>query len=171
VNLHALDVAALVGYLLIITGVGFYFSRKNTSTEEYFVGGRSFSGWVIGLSLVGTSISSITFLAYPGDAFKTSWLRFVPNLMLPIGILFAAYFFLPFFRRGKVTSAYEYLEDRFGPSVRVYGAIAFIIAQIVRVHDLILTVFTHPRINGFGVNLGDYFGRGHRSDLHHYWWY
>jgi SSS family solute:Na+ symporter len=133
VNLHALDIAALVGYLLIITGVGFYFSRKNTSTEEYFVGGRSFSGWVIGLSLVGTSISSITFLAYPGDAFKTSWLRFVPNLMLPIGILFAAYFFLPFFRRGKVTSAYEYLEDRFGPSVRVYGAIAFIIAQIVRV--------------------------------------
>jgi len=82
---------------------------------------------------VGTSISSITFLAYPGDAFKTSWIRFVPNLMLPIAILFAAYFFLPFFRRGKITSAYEYLEDRFGPSVRVYGAVAFIIAQIVRV--------------------------------------
>lgn len=132
-NLQTLDMVALIGYLLIITGVGVYFSRKNTNTEEYFVGGRSFGGWVIGLSLVGTSISSITFLAYPGDAFKTSWLRYVPNLMLPIGILIAAYFFLPFFRRGKITSAYEYLEDRFGPSVRVYGAIAFIIAQIVRV--------------------------------------
>ena len=132
-SLQPLDILALVGYLLIITGIGFYFSRKNTNTEEYFVGGRSFGGWVIGLSLVGTSISSITFLAYPGDAFKTSWLRFVPNLMLPLGILIAAYLFLPFFRRGKVTSAYEYLEDRFGPSIRVYGAIAFIIAQIVRV--------------------------------------
>lgn len=132
-SLHPLDIAALSAYLLLITGIGFYFSRKNTNTEEYFVGGRSFSGWVIGLSLVGTSISSITFLAYPGDAFKTSWIRFVPNLMLPIAILFAAYFFLPFFRRGKITSAYEYLEDRFGPSIRVYGAIAFIIAQIVRV--------------------------------------
>jgi len=128
-----LDIAALAAYLLLITGIGFYFSRRNTNTEEYFVGGRSFSGWVIGLSLVGTSISSITFLAYPGDAFKTSWIRFVPNLMLPIAILFAAYFFLPFFRRGKITSAYEYLEDRFGPSIRVYGAVAFIIAQIVRV--------------------------------------
>ena len=132
-SLHPLDIAALAAYLLLITGIGFYFSRKNTNTEEYFVGGRSFSGWVIGLSLVGTSISSITFLAYPGDAFKTSWIRFVPNLMLPIAILFAAYFFLPFFRRGKITSAYEYLEDRFGPSIRVYGAVAFIIAQIVRV--------------------------------------
>jgi len=133
VSLHPLDIAALVAYLLLITGIGFYCSRKNTNTEEYFVGGRSFSGWIIGLSLVGTSISSITFLAYPGDAFKTSWIRFVPNLMLPLAILFAAYFFLPFFRRGKVTSAYEYLEDRFGPSIRVYGAVAFIIAQIVRV--------------------------------------
>ncbi|MEH6345878.1 MAG: sodium:solute symporter [Bermanella sp.] len=132
-SLHPLDIAALAAYLLLITGIGFYFSRKNTNTEEYFVGGRSFSGWVIGLSLVGTSISSITFLAYPGDAFKTSWIRFVPNLMMPIAILFAAYFFLPFFRRGKITSAYEYLEDRFGPSIRVYGAVAFIIAQIVRV--------------------------------------
>ena len=132
-SLHPLDIAALAAYLLLITGIGFYFSRKNTNTEEYFVGGRSFSGWVIGLSLVGTSISSITFLAYPGDAFKTSWIRFVPNLMLPLAILFAAYFFLPFFRRGKITSAYEYLEDRFGPSIRVYGAVAFIIAQIVRV--------------------------------------
>ena len=132
-SLHPLDIAALAAYLLLITGIGFYFSRRNTNTEEYFVGGRSFSGWVIGLSLVGTSISSITFLAYPGDAFKTSWIRFVPNLMLPIAILFAAYFFLPFFRRGKITSAYEYLEDRFGPSIRVYGAVAFIIAQIVRV--------------------------------------
>lgn len=132
-TLHALDIAALVGYLLLITGIGFYFSKKNTSTEEYFVGGRSFSGWVIGLSLVGTSISSITFLAYPGDAFKTSWLRFAPNLMLPLAMLVAAYYFLPFFRRANTTSAYEYLEDRFGPSVRVYGAIAFIVAQIVRV--------------------------------------
>lgn len=132
-NLHAFDIAVLITYLLVIMAIGAYCSKKNTSTEEYFVGGRSFSGWVIGLSLVGTSISSITFLAYPGDAFKTSWLRFTPNIMLPFSVLIAAYFFLPFFRRGKITSAYEYLEDRFGPSVRVYGAIAFIVAQLVRI--------------------------------------
>ncbi|WP_396587065.1 sodium/solute symporter [Bermanella sp. R86510] len=132
-NLQFLDLLALIGYLAIITGVGVYFSRKNTNTEEYFVGGRSFGGWVIGLSLVGTSISSITFLAYPGDAFKTSWLRYVPNLMLPIAVVFAAYYFLPFFRRRNTTTAYEYLEDRFGPSIRVYGAVAFIIAQLVRI--------------------------------------
>src|SRR5690606_3352681 len=113
--------------------IALYCSRRNTSTEEYFVGGRRFRGWVIGLSLVGTSISSVTFLAYPADAFKTGWLRYLPNLALPFAIAMAAWFFLPFFRRGNLTSAYEYLEQRFGPSLRVYGAAAFIIAQLVRV--------------------------------------
>lgn len=132
-SLHPIDLAVLLLYVVVVTAIGIYFSRKNTSTEEYFVGGRSFSGWIIGLSLVGTSISSITFIAYPADAFKTAWLRYLPNLMLPLAIVVAAYVFLPFFRRKRITSAYEYLEDRFGPSIRVYGAIAFIVAQVVRV--------------------------------------
>ncbi len=132
-SLSSLDLITLVIYLLLVLGIGIYFSKKNTSTEEYFLGGRSFSGWVIGLSLVGTSISSITFLAYPGDAYKTAWLRYLPNLMLPIAVLIAAYVFLPFFRRGKTITAYEYLERRFGPSIRIYGAMTFIIGQLVRI--------------------------------------
>lgn len=132
-SLHWLDIVMLVSYMGALLIMGIYFARKNTNTEEYFVGGRSYSGWVIGLSMVGTSISSVTFLAYPADGFKTAWLRFIPNLMLPIGILIAAYFFLPFFRRSKTTSAYEYLEHRFGPSVRVYGAVTFIIGQLLRI--------------------------------------
>jgi len=131
-NLHWLDIGTLSVYLGGIIATGIYFSRKNTSTEEYFVGGRSFAGWVVGFSLVGTSISSITFLAFPADAFKTAWLRYLPNLMLPVGIVIASYVYLPFFRRGKITSAYQYLEGRFGPSIRVYGAGAFIITQLVR---------------------------------------
>ncbi len=132
-KLHPLDIAALLAYLVGMAAMGVYFSRKNVNTEEYFVGGRSFGGWIIGLSLVGTSISSLTFLAYPGDAFKTSWLRFLPCLMLPLGVFIASRVFLPFFRRGKITSAYQYLEGRFGPSIRVYGCATFIIGQLVRV--------------------------------------
>ena len=131
-TLSLLDWAVLLAYLAVVLLIGFYFARRNTSTEEYFVGGRRFRGWVIGLSLVGTSISSITFLAYPADAFKTGWLRYLPNLALPVALFVAAYVFLPFFRRGNMTSAYEFLEQRFGPSVRVYGALAFIVAQLVR---------------------------------------
>ncbi len=127
-----LDIVVIAVYLGGMAAMGIYFSRRNTTTEEYFVGGRSFSGWVVGISMVGTVISSITFLAYPGDAFRTSWIRFVPNFMLPFGAVIAVYAFLPFYRRGKIISAYQYLEGRFGPVVRVYGAVVFIIAQLVR---------------------------------------
>ena len=81
---------------------------------------------------MGTSISSITFLAYPADAFKTDWLRYLPNLALLPAMLVAAFVFLPYFRRGNMTSAYEFLEQRYGPSIRVYGAVAFLVAQVVR---------------------------------------
>lgn len=131
-SLSIADTLVLLGYLAIILCMGVSFSKRNQTTEDYFVGGRRFKGWVIGLSLVGTSISSITFLAYPADAFKTGWLRYLPNLMLPIAALIAAYLFLPFFRRRNMISAYEYLEERYGSSVRVYGAIAFTIAQLSR---------------------------------------
>lgn len=132
-RLHWIDIVVLSGYLLGLVGMGLHFSRRNKSTEEYFLGGRSFSGWVIGLSLVGTSLSSATFLAMPADAFKTAWLRFLPNLMLIPVVMIAARFFLPFFRASRVTSAYEYLEGQFGPSVRVYAGGAFIVAQSFRV--------------------------------------
>ncbi|HEX5788364.1 MAG TPA: sodium:solute symporter [Woeseiaceae bacterium] len=139
-SLHPLDIAVLTAYLGAMAAMGWYFSRGNVSTEDYFLGGRSFRGWVIGLSMVGTSISSVTFLAYPADAYKTAWLRFLPNLMMPLAVFIAAYVFLPFFRRGRITSAYEYLEGRFGPSIRVYAASAFILAQLVRVSLILYLV-------------------------------
>lgn len=138
--LHPVDLAVLVVYFGLMLALGIYFSRTNNTTEQYFLGGRNFSGWVIGLSLVGTSISSITFLAYPGDAFKTNWLRFLPNLMLPIAVLIAAWYFLPRLRRDGSVTAYEFLERRYGPAIRGYGAVAFIIAQITRVSMILYLI-------------------------------
>jgi len=115
-----------------MAGMALWFARKNTDTEEYFVGGRRFPGWAIGLSMVGTAISSVTFLSMPADAFKTYWLRFLPYVFVPVAGLIAAVVFIPFYRRGRTTTAYEYLEGRFGPSVRVYGAATYIAAQMLR---------------------------------------
>lgn len=127
-----LDIAVMVIYFGAVTAAGIWFSRRNKSTEDYFLGGRNFPGWAIGLSMVGTSISSISFLAYPGDAYKTAWLRLLPPLTLPIAVLIAAYLFLPFFRRSRITSAYEYLELRFGAGTRSYAAAFFVIGQTFR---------------------------------------
>ncbi|MCC6679329.1 MAG: sodium:solute symporter [Phycisphaeraceae bacterium] len=134
------DYAILFGYLGAMALMGLWFSRRNTSTEQYFLGGRSVPGWAIGLSMVGTSISSVTFVSFPGDAYKTGWLRFLPNLALPLVILMAAYLILPFYRKAGVTTAYQYLESRFGPSVRAYVASVYMLAQIVRVSIILYLV-------------------------------
>jgi solute:Na+ symporter, SSS family len=153
-RLHILDILVLLLYLGGTALIGVYFSKKNKSTEEYFVGGRSFPGWVIGLSLVGTGISSVTFLAYPADAFKISWIRYLPNLLMPLAVLMAAYFFLPFFRRGKITSAYEYLEKRFGVSVRLYGSASYILRGLIRMSIMLyLVAILFNQVTGLSLSL------------------
>jgi SSS family solute:Na+ symporter len=139
-TLHWIDWACIAVYLVGMGAMGLYFGRKNTSTEEYFVGGRRFPGWAIGLSMVGTAISSITFLTLPADAYKTYWLRFLPYVFMPVAAGIAAVLFIPFFRRGEAMTAYEYLEARFGPSVRVYGAATYIAAQLLRVSFILYLI-------------------------------
>jgi len=135
-----IDIAVLVIYFGVTMGMGFYFARKNTNTEEYFLGGRSFPGWALGLSLLGTSISSVTFIAFPADTFKTTWIRFLPHIVFPITALIAAWFILPFFRRGTISSAYEYLGKRFGASVSCYAASTFLVIQLVRISTIVYLV-------------------------------
>ena len=147
-----LDILAILIYFGGITGAGIYFSRRNKDTEDYFLGGRKFKGWVIGLSMVGTSISSMTFMAFPGDGYRTAWLRLLPSFTLPIGIYIASRWFLPFYRRTKTTSAYEYLERRYGPGTRFYVAIISAIGLVMRLGAvLFLLSLLLNQIMGFNL--------------------
>ncbi len=139
-TLHWLDWLCVAGYLVGMIAMGLVFARRNDNTEEYFVGGRRFPGWAIGLSMVGTAVSSITFLSLPADSFKTYWLRFLPYAFMPVAAAIAGILFIPFFRRGEALTAYEYLEVRFGPSVRVYGAATYIASQLLRVSFILYLV-------------------------------
>lgn len=150
--MRLIDVIVLVLYFASMALLGSCFARRAKSTDVYFVGGRSYPGWLIGISLFGATISSITFVAYPADAFKTAYLRYLICIMLPVGVFISAWFFVPFFRRGKITSVFEYLEGRYGPGVRVYGATVFIIAQCIRISLIqYLVALLVSRITGWHV--------------------
>ena len=120
--------------------VGIYFSRRNKSTEEYFVGNRAFPGWVIGLSMLGTIVSSATFLALPAAAFVLDWRQLSVNLVLPFIAVIAILIFIPLFRYGKRTSAFEYLGDRYGKAPRIYGTCSFIALQLIRMAQILFLV-------------------------------
>jgi SSS family solute:Na+ symporter len=132
VNLHPIDAFVVVLYFAAVVSIGWRFSRRQQTTERYFLGARNFPGWAVGLSFIGSTISSVTFIAYPADSFKTAWVRLLPNLAFPFVVTLAGLVFIPFFRSGAIRSAYHYLSLRFGPSVAAYAALVYLLAQLVR---------------------------------------
>ncbi len=139
-NIRILDIVAIIIYLVVMIGIGVYFSRRNKTTEEYFVGNRAFPGWVIGLSMLGTIISSATFLALPAAAYVLDWRQLSVNLVLPFVAIIAIVIFIPFFRQGNLTSAFEYLGRRYGVAPRLYGACSFIVLQLIRMAQILFLV-------------------------------
>lgn len=138
--IRTLDAVAIGLYLLAMIGAGLYFARKNRTTEAYFVGNRSFSGWVLGLSMLGTIVSSATFLALPAAAYVLDWRQLSVNLVLPFVAVLAVVLFIPFFRRGGLTTAFEYLDRRYGTVPRLYGTFSFILLQLIRMAQILFLV-------------------------------
>lgn len=134
------NIAVVVLFLFAMAGMGVYFLKRNNSSEEYFLGGRKIPGWALGLSMVGTSISSITFLALPAAAFVLDYRQLTPNLFMPVAALIACWIFIPFFRRGLKTTAYEYLESRYGTGIRIYAALYSLLGQLLRLAIILYLV-------------------------------
>src|SRR5687767_13751359 len=95
-------------------------------------GGRSIPGWAVGLSMFGSYINSISFLANPGKAFAANWNAFAFTIATPVAALVAVRWFVPFYRKSGEVSAYEHLERRFGPWARTYAVVCFLLTQVAR---------------------------------------
>jgi len=138
--IRPLDAVAVVAYLAAMLALGFFLARRSTRAENYFVGRRNFPGWVVALSMLGTIVSSTTFLALPAAAFVLDWRQLTVNLVVPFIAILAALVFIPFFRRAGLTSAFEYLGDRFGLTARLYGMASFVFLQLIRVAQVLFLV-------------------------------
>ena len=125
-------------YLLISLFIGVYFARKQKSTDDYFVGGGRIPWWAAGLSVFGTLLSAITFMAIPAKAFLTDWSYFMLNMAAILITPVIAFVFIPFFNKLKISTAYEYLEDRFNYVARAFGSLSFILFQLGRIGIVLL---------------------------------
>lgn len=133
-----LNYSILALYLLISVLIGLYFARKQKSTEDYFVGGGRIPWWASGLSVFGTLLSAITFMAIPAKAFVTDWSFFFLNITAILITPLIAFVFIPFFNKLKIKTAYEYLEDRFNYAARAFGSLSFILFQLGRIGIVLL---------------------------------
>jgi SSS family solute:Na+ symporter len=131
-NFSVIDYGTIGVYFAIMVGIGLYFSRRENNTEAFFLGSRKIPWWAVGISIFGTSLSSITYLAIPANAYAGDWVGMLSNLGIVLVAPFVVFYFIPHFRREPISTAYEYLERRFNVVTRIYGSLAFIGFQLGR---------------------------------------
>lgn len=136
--MHIIDIIVFLLFTGGVVAFGCSFFKKKGTSEEFTSAGRSLPGWVVGMSIFATYVSSISYLGYPGKAFSGDWNAFVFSLSIPIASYFAARYFVPFYRSQDSISAYSFLENRFGPWARIYYASScYLLTQIARTGSIL----------------------------------
>lgn len=139
-SLPILDLFILVMYVLAIVGLGAWFGLRKKDSASFMIAGGKLPGWVVGLSIFGTYLSSNTFLGVPGKAFSGNWNSFVFSLSIPLAAWLAIRYFVPFYRNSKEISAYHHLEKRFGRWARIYAVLCFMLTQLARIGSVMFGV-------------------------------
>lgn len=129
--MRTLDLLIIFGYLVAITIFGVWFSRRQKTTKDYFLGDRSVPWWAIAASIVATETSTITFISVPGVAFARGgnfqFLQLVLGYML--GRIVISLLFIPSYFRGELLTVYQLLERRFGNKIKMLAAALFVLMR------------------------------------------
>jgi SSS family solute:Na+ symporter len=152
--LRPLDLLVIALYFVGVAWIGFRFTRRQNSTETYFVARRSIPHWAMGISMFATLISSITFIAYPGSSYAGNWSELVPGFMVIGVLLLVGAIIIPFFRQAVGMSAYEYFGHRFGYGARAYSGLAFTAGHFSKMgFVLYLLALTASSMTGLNIYL------------------
>src|SRR5579871_5304162 len=164
-SVHWLDIAVLVTYLAVVVGWGCWFAWRTNSADQFMSAGRAVPGWVVGLSIFGSYVSSISFLGNPGKSYSGNWNPLMFALSIPLAAWISVRWFVPFYRNSGEVSAYTHLEHRFGPWARIYGVVCYLLLQITRLGMILyllalavspmvgLNIVTVILISGFVVTI------------------
>lgn len=135
--MQTLDFIIFLVFTIGVVLFGCSFFRKDSSADEFTSAGRSLPGWLVGMSIFATYVSSISYIGYPGKAFAGDWNAFVFSLSIPIASFFASKYFVPFYRNSGSVSAYSFLEERFGKWARIYASACYLLTQIARMGSIL----------------------------------
>lgn len=134
------DIAALAVYFIGVTAYGCFFYGRSSTMEGFTSAGGRLPAWVVGLSIFGTYLSSITFLALPGKAYSGGFGPFAFSLSIPFAAYASARWFAPLYRSVADVSAYAYMERRFGLWARLYAATCYLLTQQARMGTILFLV-------------------------------
>ncbi|MCP4645659.1 MAG: sodium/solute symporter [bacterium] len=150
-GLSTLDWIVVALYALGMLSVGIYYARKTETADDYYLGGRQMRPSMVGLSLFATLISTISYLAVPGEVINngpTASLTYLATL--PFVFLIVGYLLIPYIMKLKITSAYELLETRLGMPARLVGSTIFLVLRLLWM-GLVLHTATKAIVTAIGV--------------------
>lgn len=130
ISFTAFDIVAFVGFLAIVIGISLYASRKEETSEDYFLAGRNLSWWLIGFSLIASNISTEHFVGMAGRGYELGLAIASYEWMAAITLVVVALWFLPRFLRSGIYTIPEYLEYRYNPKARAVMAGFMMVAYI-----------------------------------------
>ena len=130
-GLQWLDWTVISLYGLFMVSVGLWCSRRQNTTEEYFLASRNMNPIIIGISMFATLLSTITYLGTPGEVIKHGPTMMLAYLAVPFTYVVAGYLLIPRIMKFRITSAYELLETKLGLKTRLLGSIIFIMTRLV----------------------------------------
>lgn len=126
-----LDWLVVAGYFLVMLAIGWFFSRRTKTTDEYLLGNRNMNTSAIGLSLFATLLSAVSYLAQPAEIIEHGPVTMCYLVATPFVFLIVGYFLIPYLMKLPITSAYEILEGRLGLQIRLLGAGLFLLTRLV----------------------------------------
>ena len=128
--MHTIDLTIILLFLGGISAYGIYNSRKNITTEDYFLAGKNTPWWVAMFSIVATETSVLTFVSVPGLAYRGDWFFLQLAMGYILGRVLVSIFLLPQYFKGNITSIYEILGSRFGKPVQKTASGIFLITRL-----------------------------------------
>ncbi len=126
-----LDYFIVVGYLAAVTLLGFLAGGRQKSSSDYFLGGRDIPWWAACFAIVATETSTLTFISIPGLAYLTNLNFLQVALGYLAGRILVSFLFLPAYFRGELSTAYQFLGERFGPRVRRVASLTFMFTRVL----------------------------------------
>lgn len=125
------DWAVMALYAVAMLAVGVWYSFRQKTTEEYLLGGRSMKPFMVGISLFASLLSTISYLAVPGEMIKHGPVPLLGYLAVPLVFVVVGYGLVPRYMKLPYTSAYEILEERLGGGARLAAAAIFVLTRLV----------------------------------------
>jgi SSS family solute:Na+ symporter len=128
-QVSTLDYLIIISYLIGITAFGKIIGGKQKTVKDYFIGSKEVPWWVISFSIVAAETSTLTFISIPGLAYLTNLNFLQLTFGYLIGRLIVAQFFLPAYYKGELSTAYSYLQNRFGNKARSLASVIFLFTR------------------------------------------